>query len=82
MTCFLSLLLSDITSLNIRLNERTFRLENLQKDVNKTRDKINKHNEDMNKITKTLQKQIDEKTETIEKYNAKLEQLERDFVEE
>ena len=82
MTYFLSLLLSDITSLNIRLNERTFRLENLQKDVNKTRDKINKHNEDMNKITKTLQKQIDEKTETIEKYNAKLEQLERDFVEE
>ena len=57
-------------------------MENLQKDVNKTRDKINKHNEDMNKITKTLQKQIDEKTETIEKYNAKLEQLERDFVEE
>ena len=82
MTFSLSLFLSDITSLNIRLNERTFRLENLQKDVNKTRDKINKHNEDMNKITKTLQKQIDEKTETIEKYNAKLEQLERDFVEE
>ena len=64
---------SDITSLNIRLNERTFRLQNLQKDVNKTREKINQHNEEMNKITKTLQKQIDEKTETIEKYNAKLE---------
>mmetsp|Transcript_29337 Transcript_29337/g.39049 ORF Transcript_29337/g.39049 Transcript_29337/m.39049 type:complete len:87 (+) Transcript_29337:58-318(+) len=72
----------DITSLNIRLNERTFRLEKLQKDVSKNRDSINKHNEDMNKITKTLQKQIDEKTETIEKYNAKLEQLEREFVEE
>lgn len=36
----------------------------------------------MAKITKTLQKQIDEKNDTIEKYNAKLLQLERDFAEE
>ena len=73
---------SDITSLNIRLNERTFRLENLQKDTNKTRDKINRHDEDMMKITRTLQKQIDEKTETIDKYTMKLEQMEREFKEE
>jgi len=68
--------------MNMRYNERTFRLENLQKDVNRARDKINKHNEEMNKITKTLQKQIDEKTDTIDKYNAKLTQLEREFAEE
>ena len=36
----------------------------------------------MLKITRTLQKQIDEKTETIDKYNAKLKQLEREFAEE
>ena len=50
--------------------------------MQRTRDRINKHNEEMNKITKTLQKQIDEKTDTIEKYNAKLSQLEREFAEE
>ena len=66
----------------MRYNERTCRLENLQKDVNRARDKINKHNEEMNKITKTLQKQIDEKTDTTEKYVAKLTQLEREFAEE
>lgn len=68
--------------MNIRLNDRTFRLENLQKDVNKTSDKINKHDEDMMKITRTLQKQIDEKTETIDKYSKKLKQMEREFAEE
>lgn len=73
---------SDITAMNIRLNERTFRLENLQKDVNRTRDRINKHDEDMMKITRTLQKQIDEKTETIDKYTMKLTQMEREFAEE
>ena len=73
---------SDITSLNIRLNERTFRLQNLQNDVNKTRDKINRHDEEMMKITRTLQKQIDEKTETIDKYTMKLKQMEREFAEE
>jgi len=57
-------------------------LENLQKDVNKTSDKINKHDEDMMKITRTLQKQIDEKTETIDKYSKKLKQMEREFAEE
>ena len=73
---------SDITSLNIRLNERTFRLENLQKDVNRTRDRIGQHDSEMMKITRTLQKQIDEKTETIEKYTMKLTQMEREFAEE
>ena len=34
------------------------------------------------KITRTLQKQIDEKTETIEKYTMKLKQMEREFTEE
>ena len=76
------LLFSDITSLNIRLNERTFRLENLSKDVNRTREKINMHDEDMMKITRTLQKQIDEKTETIDKYTMRLKQMEREFAEE
>ena len=32
----------------------------------------------MLKITRTLQKQIDEKNDTIEKYTAKLKQLERE----
>lgn len=73
---------SDITSLNIRLNERTFRLENLQKDVNRTRERIGQHDAEMMKVTRTLQKQIDEKTETIEKYTMKLEQMEREFAEE
>ena len=79
---WLSNVYSDITSLNIRLNERTFRLQNLQNDVNKTRDKINRHDEEMMKITRTLQKQIDEKTETIDKYTMKLKQMEREFAEE
>ncbi len=57
-------------------------MEHLQKDVLRTRDRINAHAEDMNKITMTLQKQIDEKTETIDKYNAKLKQLEREFAEQ
>ena len=64
------------------MNERTFRLQNLQNDVNKTRDKINRHDEEMMKITRTLQKQIDEKTETIDKYTMKLKQMEREFAEE
>ena len=36
----------------------------------------------MMKITRTLQKQIDEKTETIDKYTMKLEQMEREAKEE
>ena len=36
----------------------------------------------MLKITRTLQKQIDEKNETIEKYSAKLKQLEREAEQE
>ena len=68
--------------MNIRLNERTFRHENLQKDVHRTRDKINKHDEDMMKITRTLQKQIDEKNETIDKYTKMLEKMEKEFAEE
>ena len=51
---FYFVVLSDITSLNIRLNERTFRMENLQKDVMRTKDRINQHGDDMNKITMTL----------------------------
>lgn len=50
--------------------------------MNKTRDKINRHDDDMMKITRTLQKQIDEKTETIDKYTMKLEQMEREAKEE
>ena len=34
------------------------------------------------KITRTLQKQIDEKTETIEKHQMKYKQMEREFAEE
>ena len=51
-------------------------------DVDKTRSNINKHDEDMLKITRTLQKQIDEKNDTIEKYSAKLKQLEREAEQE
>ena len=36
----------------------------------------------MLKITRTLQKQIDEKNDTIEKYTAKLKQLEREAEQE
>jgi hypothetical protein len=54
-----------ITYLNNLMQERTFRLENLNKDVSKTRENIAKHDEDMLKITRVLQRQIDEKTETI-----------------
>ena len=36
----------------------------------------------MLKITRTLQKQIDEKNDTIEKYTAKLKQLERESAQE
>jgi len=36
----------------------------------------------MLKITRTLQKQIDEKNDTIEKYSAKLKQLEREAEQE
>ena len=36
----------------------------------------------MLKITRTLQKQIDEKNDTIEKYSAKLKQLEREADQE
>jgi hypothetical protein len=46
----------DITSLNIRLHERTFRLENLQMEIDRTRENISNHDEDMMKITRTLQK--------------------------
>ena len=54
-----------ITYLNNLMQERTFRLENLNKDVSKTRENIAKHDEDMLKITRVLQRQIDEKTETL-----------------
>ena len=36
------------------MQERTFRLENLEKDVAKTRENIAKHDEDMLKITRVL----------------------------
>ena len=48
-------------------------------EIDRTKDNLGKHDEDMMKITKTLQKQIDEKNDTIEKYEKKLKQLENDF---
>jgi|DEB19_MinimDraft_2_1074335.scaffolds.fasta_scaffold479772_1 hypothetical protein len=45
-----------ITYLNNLTQERTFRLENLIKDVTKTRENIEKHDEDMLKITRVLQR--------------------------
>ena len=51
-------------------------------EIDRTKDNLGKHDEDMMKITRTLQKQIDEKTETIDKYTMKLEQMEREFKEE
>ena len=65
--------------MNIRLHERTFRLENLTMEIDRTKDNLAKHDEDMMKITRTLQKQIDEKNETIEKYEKKLKQLEQEY---
>ena len=50
--------------------------------MNKTRDKLGGHEEEMLKITRTLQKQIDEKTDTIDKYTLKLKQMEREYQEE
>ncbi len=61
-----------ITYLNNLMQERTFRLDNLEKDVAKTRENIAKHDEDMLKITRVLQRQIDEKTENIQQYKIKL----------
>ena len=61
-----------ITYLNNLMQERTFRLDNLEKDVCKTRENIAKHDEDMLKITRVLQRQIDEKTDTIAQYKVKL----------
>ena len=55
----------EITYLNNLLQERTFRLKNLETDAAKTQENIAKHEEDMLKITRVLQRQIDEKTETI-----------------
>lgn len=61
-----------ITYLNNLMQERTFRLENLCRDVSKTQENIAKHDEDMLKITRVLQRQIDEKTDTISTYKVKL----------
>lgn len=47
-----------------------------EQDCERVRENINKSEEDMIKITRTLQKQIDEKQETIAQYEAKLQQLE------
>ena len=55
----------EITYLNNLLQERTFRLKSLETDDAKTQENIAKHEEDMLKITRVLQRQIDEKTETI-----------------
>ena len=48
-------------------------------EIDRTKDNLAKHDEDMMKITRTLQKQIDEKNETIEKYAKKLKQLEQEY---
>jgi len=61
-----------ITDLNNALQERTFRLHNLEKDVNKCSELIAVHDEDMLKTTRVLQRQIDEKQDTIQRYKEKL----------
>lgn len=52
---------TQITELNNLLQERTIRLENLERDVARTSENIASHEEDMLKITRVLQRQIDEK---------------------
>ena len=37
-------------------------------DIRKMQDKMNEHDKEMMKVTRTLQNQIDEKDQTIEKY--------------
>jgi hypothetical protein len=54
------------------LQERSYRLENLEKDVNKCSELIAVHDEDMLKTTRVLQRQIDEKQDTIARYKEKL----------
>ena len=61
-----------ITQENNHLQERSQRLWNLENDVRKTQENIAMHDEDMQKITRVLQKQIDEKQETIQRYREKL----------
>ena len=58
------------------LQERTYRLYNLEIDVQATSDKIAQHDEEMLKITRVLQRQIDEKQDAISKYEEKLKNLE------
>jgi len=62
----------DITSLNLYLNERVFRLNTLEKDVERIKENIGEHDDDMLKITRTLQKQIDEKESVIQKYEKQI----------
>ena len=46
------------------------------------RSQINSHDEDMMKVTRTVQKSIDERNDTIAKYTMKLTQMEKEFAEE
>jgi hypothetical protein len=62
---------NDITSLNQYLNERNFRLNTLERDVERIKENIGEHDDDMLKITRTLQKQIDEKEAKINDYRSR-----------
>jgi len=66
---------NDITSLNQYLNERNFRLNTLERDVERIKENIGEHDDDMLKITRTLQKQIDEKEAKISDYRTKTQGL-------
>jgi hypothetical protein len=66
---------NDITSLNQYLNERNFRLNTLERDVERIKENIGEHDDDMLKITRTLQKQIDEKEAKISDYRTKTQAL-------
>lgn len=72
----------EITSHNIRLQERTYRLEQLIADANVTRQKIKEHDEEKAKITRVLQKQIDEKNQQIGQYQVRLQQLQKEASEQ
>lgn len=61
-----------ITHLNQLLQERTYRLHNLKRDITKCSESISSHEDDMLKITRVLQRQIDEKQDTIQRYREKL----------
>lgn len=68
---------SEITSLNIELNEKDKRIRQLRLDKERVEAKIKGHDEEKLKVTRTLQAQVDEKADRIAKLLKRLEDLEQ-----